>query len=261
MINQGEQNSELKDFLAQTSYCDFNHVSIQQIAADFRNKNFSNQTDLAVALFYFVRDSILYRVGLWQMKASETLAEGNGTCTNKANLLVALLRAGGIPAGYGVMKVKGKEYFGPVMLDIFRKHISSSSTHIYSYVFLNNHWLKCDPSDDKIFSERTSYFNPPSKLVDWNGQCDASLNLRPEHILEDRGPLANIDEIIAKRPRNARGIFLALGNLYVQFLRQNNVKIKETSELTPMFGQWLKKKSSGYYLFFVLVSLIRGKSF
>jgi len=260
MINQ-EEISELKEFLIQTPYCDFNQSAIQKIAAEFKNKNFSNQTDLAVALFYFVRDTILYRVGLWQMKASETLAEGKGTCTNKTNLLVALLRSCGIPAGYGVMKVRGKEYFGPVMLDLFKNHVGFSSTHIYSYVYLDGHWLKCDPSDDKIFSERTGYFNPPSKLVDWDGQYDASLNLHPEHILEDRGPLVNIDEMIAKRPRNAKGIFLALGNLYVQFLRQNDVRIKETSELAPMFGQWLKNKHFGYYLFFVLSSLLRGKPF
>ena len=260
MIKQ-EENSELKEFLVRTPYCDFGQPSIQKIAIDFKNKNFSNQTDLAVALFYFVRDSILYRVGLWQMKASETLFEGSGTCTNKVNLLVALLRACGIPAGYGVMKVKGKEYFGPVMLDLFRNHVGSASTHIYSYVFLGGRWLKCDPSDDKIFSARTSYFNPPSKLVDWDGQSDAPLNLHPEHILEDRGPLSNIDEVIAKRPRNAKGIFLTLGNLYVQFLRQNDVKINNATELAPLFGQWLKKEYFWYYLFFVLASLLRGKPF
>lgn len=256
-----EKNNKIEDFLKESAYCDFNQEAILKIAADFKNKNFSSQSELATALFYFVRDTILYRVGLWQMKASETLIEGSGTCTNKANLLIALLRACKIPAGYGVMKVKGKEYFGPVMLDLFRNHVGTSSTHIYAYVFLNGRWLKCDPSDDKIFSERTGYFNPPSQLVDWNGQVDAPLCLHPDHILSDHGPLANIDEMIAKRPRNAKGIFLTLGNLYVQFLRQNESRIDDTSKLAPMFGQWLKKQNYWYYLFFASASFLKNKPF
>ena len=91
-------SENLESFLQETEYCDCNHPVIKKLTEDFRSR-YSNQRDLAVALFHFVRDDILYRVGLWNKKASETLDEKTGVCTNNANLLVALLRSVGIPAG------------------------------------------------------------------------------------------------------------------------------------------------------------------
>jgi len=249
----------MNNFLKETEYCDFSSPEIKKVALSFKKK-YSNEKELAVALFYFVRDNILYRLGLWQKKASETLGEGKGTCTNKANLLVALLRACGIPAGYGVMKVKGKEYFGPIILPVFKNHVGEKSVHIYAFVFLNEKWIKCDSSDDKIFAERTSYFNPPSTLIEWDGEKDAPLNLSPEHILSDEGPLDNIEEMMLKKPRNAKWPALTLGNLYVEFLRENEKKISNPVELTSLFQKWLKKNRFIYYLIFSVMLFFDKKT-
>lgn len=248
---------DLKLFLQETKYCDYNNLAIQALVNEFKGK-YTNQRDLAVALFYFVRDNVLYRVGLWNRKASETLAEKSGTCTNSTNLLVALLRAVDIPAGYGVMRVNGQEYFGPVMLETFRNKVSKNSVHIYCYVYLNDKWIRCDPSDDKELSENTSYFNPTTKLVEWDGFYDSILNLDPQHILKDDGPIDNIDHIISKKPRNARGIPIKVANLYVKFLRQNDKKINNTKELEPLFMSWLKNNYSLYYYFYFVVSWWRN---
>lgn len=250
-------DEKLKSFLKETKYCDFNHPDIQKLLDDFRKK-YPDKKDLAVALFYYVRDNILYRVGLWNKKASETLEEGQGVCTSSANLLVALMRGVGIPAGYGVMRVDGQKYFGPVMLDMFRDKVSRNSIHIYCYAYLDNKWIKCDPSDDKEFCENTSHFNPTSQLVDWDGKSDARLNLDPLHILKDEGPIDDIDYIIRKKPRNARGIPLKVANLYIQFLRKNKVKIKETKELEVLFKQWLKENFLIYYYLYFIASTYRN---
>lgn len=249
----------MDNFLKETEYCDFSDPEIKRIAFSFKEK-YPDEKELAVAFFYFVRDNILYRLGLWQKKASETLKEGKGTCTNKANLLVALLRACNIPAGYGVMRVKGKEYFGPIILPVFKNHVGEKSVHIYASVFLNGKWIKCDPSDDKIFAERTSYFNPPSTLIEWDGGKDAPLNLLPEHILSDEWPLDNIDQMMSKRPRNAKGPALTLGNLYVEFLRENEKKINSSIELTGLFKKWLKKNRFIDYLIFSAMLLFYKKT-
>ncbi len=113
---------DLKEFLQETEYCDFSHPKIQRLAHKIGDK-YDNPKDKAVALFYWVRDNILYRVGMWNKKASETLAETEGTCTNNANLFVALLRANYIPAGFGVMKVYGQKYFGPIAIPMLKKFI------------------------------------------------------------------------------------------------------------------------------------------
>lgn len=247
----------LEQFLKETNYCDYSHSDIQKLANEFKNK-YNNQRDLAVALFHFARDNILYRVGLWNKKASETLSEKEGACTNSANLLVALLRACDIPAGYGVMRVNAQEYFGPVMLETFRNKVSKNSIHTYCYVYLDNKWIKCDPSDDKELSDSTSYFNPTTKLVQWDGFCDSMLNLDPKHILKDDGPIENIDHIIAKKPRNARGIPIKVANLYIKFLRQNNKKINDTKELEPLFMKWLRKENPLYFYLYFVVSAWRN---
>lgn len=242
---------DIKNFLKETEYCDFSHPEIQKIAKEFLAR-YPDKKELAVTLFYWVRDNIFYRVGLWQRKASETLKEREGTCTNKANLLVALLRAGGIPAGYGLMSVKGQEYLGPAG-NLFARKIASQSVHFYTYVYLDGRWIKCDASDDRKFSCNTSYFNPQSRLVEWDGETDAKLNLNSEHILSDIGPLADVDDKISKKPKNAKGIILRLGNLYIKFLRENEKRVFDIKELKPLFKSWLRKNHFVYYCFFCLI--------
>ena len=195
-----------------------------------------------------------YRVGLWSRKASETLAERSGSCTNNANLFVALLRASHIPAAYVVLRVKGQEFFGPVTPPTLKKRISEKALHIYTQVYLNAKWIKCDPSTDVSLSQKTSYFNPQSNLVDWNGEHDALLNLNPSHILEERNLLSNIDEIISKKPHTAKGIVIEVANLYIKFLRHNPKRINHPNELEPLFKSWLKEYSLRHHYFYSLNS-------
>ncbi len=60
--------------------------------------------------FEWVRDEIRHSVDLradtLTCTAREVLAEGHGLCFAKCNLLVALLRARGIPAGYGYQRLR-----------------------------------------------------------------------------------------------------------------------------------------------------------
>jgi hypothetical protein len=249
-------SENLDEFLKPTDYCDYSNVKIETIAKEIISKH-KNQTEQAIAAFYFVRDSIKYKIGIWKRSASETLLDGDGTCTNKANLLIALLRACNIPAGYGVMKVNGREYFGTAMLEIFKKRVAKVSTHIYAYVYLNNKWIKVDPSDDKRLCQNTNYFNYTTQLVDWDGYQDAKLNLKPEHILEDKGPIANIDYIFNKKPKNAKGVNVKVGNLYISFLRDTDKKFKTSKELEKEFKFWLRKYHLRYYLGYKLFPIYK----
>ena len=166
----------MEAYLERNWYCDWDHPAILEVAQDI-TAGLENDREKAVAIYYWVRDRILYRVGEWQKSASTTLALGEGTCTNKANLLIALCRSVGIPAGFGVMRVYGKQYFGPVL--ILRYFGSSSARyrlHIHAAVYIGEKWISVDPSDDVDFCRATSYFNPTGQLVDWDGEggCDDS---------------------------------------------------------------------------------------
>jgi len=255
-MNQN-QYYNLIEFLQETRYCDCNHPAIKNLSYEL-TKDCSSDVEKAIVLFEYVRDNILYEFGEWGRKASIILEKGSGMCTNSANLLVALFRAVGIPSGYGIMKTNAKEYFGPIMLPIFKNLVSDKSVHIYAYAYLDNKWVKCDPSTDKQLSEKTSYFNPTTELVVWDGLSDKIDNLDPKYIYSDSGPFANIDDKLDKKPKNASRNVLMVGNLYLDFLRKSDVKISNPSQLQPMFLSWLKKNYPFRYV--VILSIIKFKS-
>jgi hypothetical protein len=244
------------DFLKETKFCDFSNPEVQKLAKEIA-KNYKSNKEIAVSAFYWVRDNILYRVGLWQRKASETIKEREGTCTNKANLLVALLRANNIPAGYGIMKVYGQEYFSEIATPSLRKFIGKISTHIYALVYLENKWIKCDPSDDKKLCENTFYFNPTTRLVEWDGRKDATMNFDKRTIIEDDYPVDNIDCYMEKKSKNARGIQLKVANIFIKFARQNKKIVKNGEEFELIFKNYLKKNYPLFFYSFILASFYR----
>ena len=247
------KEENIKNFLKKTEFCDFTHPDIQRLVHKI-TKNCVNDKDKAIRSFYWVRDNILYRVGRWQGKASETLVEKEGACTNKANLLVALLRANNIPAGYGIMKVYGQRYLGPIAIPMLKKFISEISTHIYPLAYLNNKWIKCDPSDDKEFCENTSYFNHTTELVEWDGVKDGVLNLKKEDIIIDNYPVADIDHWMIKKPRRARGFPLKIANIFVRFARKNTQRVADNKELEILFKKWLKVNHPFYFYSLHIIS-------
>lgn len=239
-------------FLEETPWCDFGHQHIREQAGKLR-KPHDTRKDTAVRMFHWVRDRIRYRVGLWNMKASETLQSGEGSCTNKANLLVALLRAAGIPAGYCVMTVKGQDYMGPIVLPIFRGMISKKSSHIYCCVRTDGRWVRCDPSDDIELVEKTGYFNPMTTLINWDGISDGLLYLNTDHILKDEWPHPNIDHIFAKTPRPLTKIPVRVGNRYIAFLRENVERVTDMERLQRRFMHWLRANDPPLFVAFSLV--------
>jgi hypothetical protein len=249
-----EEKENLNSFLQETKYCDFNNKKTKDLASGLTKASLSDK-EKAVVLFNWVRDNILYRLGSWQKKASETLKEKEGTCTNKANLLIALLRANGIPAGYGIMKVDGQKYFGAIASPALTKFVGKISTHIYALAYLDGKWIKCDPSNDKELCASTSYFNPTTKLVIWNGRNDAIIDFNKNYIFKETYPVANADSYIGKKAKNARGIPLKVANIYIKFARKNKRVINKPEELEHLFKSYLKKKYPLYYLAFAATSL------
>ena len=221
--------NHLNFYLKKTRFCDYDHPDIQKLAKEIA-ADYKNPTDIAVASFYWVRDKILYRFGLWNMKASDTLREGEGSCTNKANLLVALLRANKIPAGYGVMKVYGQSYLGPAIIPMFSKFIAKKSVHLYALVFMDR-WIKVDPSDDIQLYEKTNAFAVTCKLIEWDGVNDAILHLNPNDIVEDASPIADIDRLMIKKPRNAKGAVIKIYNFLMKKIREKGHTINNVDEL------------------------------
>jgi hypothetical protein len=250
----------MEEFLKETEFCDFSNEKIKNLAEHIA-KNCNGDREFAVSAFYWVRDNILYRVGNWQRRASKTLEEKEGTCTNKSNLLVALLRYKKIPAGYGVMKVYGQTYFGPIATPMFTKFIGKISTHTYAVVFLDGRWMKCDPDVDKKFSENTSYFSYTTELIEWDGHNDAILSFNKKDILEDKFPIESIDPWMKKESKNAKGIALKIANTYINFARNNTKRVSNVEEFEALFLKYLKQKYPVYFYLFKWKNFLKAKKY
>jgi hypothetical protein len=239
-------------FLESTYYCDYRDSNLQKIIDEHKTRYYDHK-DLSKSFFYFVRDHIKYRVGNWNKKASETILEKSGTCTNNANLFVALCRGAGIPAGYGIMDVNGREYFGKIAPNSLTKFVSKKSKHVYAYVFLKGRWIKCDPSDDKELSINTEHLNIQSTLIEWDGENDAVLKLDQKHILKDSGLMNNIDHIIHKKQRKVLYLPVKLANLYIDFLRLEGKNVHNISDLEYKFKIWLGKNYKIHLLNYIVI--------
>ena len=90
-------------YLRETEVVDFSQPEVRALAWRLAEGKTSAE-DVARACFEWVRDEVQHCVDFGREEltcaASEVLREGTGFCYAKSHLLVALLRANGIPAGF-----------------------------------------------------------------------------------------------------------------------------------------------------------------
>lgn len=131
--------------LAPTAFIDSDHPAVREFA---ERVGTGGDRELAVALFYAVRDGFRYdpyRIDLTPegMKASTVLVNGYGWCVPKATLLAAACRARGIPARLGFADVRNHlstERMREVMgTDLFY-------WHGFTEIRLEGRWLKATPA-------------------------------------------------------------------------------------------------------------------
>jgi hypothetical protein len=155
----------------------------------------------------------------WSQKASETLATRMGSCTNKANLLVAMARVVGIPAAYEVLRVRGKHYLGPIWIPMLQDICDEVSSHVRAALFLDGRWMKCDPTNDSELSEAIGHLNPPSAQAVFDGVNDATSFLAPENMLGSLGLMPDGDRILGKRT-DKPPIFFTVINCFLEMGRE-----------------------------------------
>ncbi|HEY1405714.1 MAG TPA: transglutaminase-like domain-containing protein, partial [Spirochaetota bacterium] len=94
--------------------------------------------------YEFVRDEIPHSADIGESRvtksASEVLSEKHGICLAKSILLVAMLRAVHIPAGFGYQKLILDDEKYPWLV-----------LHGYVFIFIDeiNKWIKVDPRGNK----------------------------------------------------------------------------------------------------------------
>lgn len=127
--------------------CDVEHPLIQERA---RSLIRATEAATAEAIFLYVR-AMPYRFGAWQEPASETLRQGWGMCTTKANLQVALMRAAGLAAGFVEVTIP-MNVLGTLMPSAWLSLMRPNARHFFAAVRLNGRWHAADSSynDDSL---------------------------------------------------------------------------------------------------------------
>jgi transglutaminase-like putative cysteine protease len=100
-------------YLVADEVIDFSAPAVTRLGAWLWHDAGGDEVEFARLAFEFVRDEIAHSVDVGDHRvmitASETLAEGVGLCYSKAHLLVALLRARGVPAGLCYQRLRSDD--------------------------------------------------------------------------------------------------------------------------------------------------------
>jgi len=166
-------------YLRPTYTIDSDHGTIKA-AAERITKGFSDDLDKAVALFYFVRDSIHYNVFMISVfkedfKASKVLEWGKGYCVQKAVLLTALGRAAGVPSRMAFAKITNHRVPPHVREKL---GVNTFPRHGYNQFFLNDRWVNAAATFDKALCDKNGL-----PVVEFDGKNDSIL---PEKDLRGR---------------------------------------------------------------------------
>ncbi len=180
---QLENHHQYQIFLTPTEVIDSDNEDIREYA----QKTIGNSTDpveMAVKLYYAVRDEILYDPYSpfylpEHYRASFVLNRGRSFCVPKASLLCALGRACGIPSRIGLADVRNHltthqllEFLGT---DLF-------VYHGFVEFYLEGKWVKATPAFNRSLCEK--HHVPP---LEFNGREDSMFqpyNLKNQKFME-----------------------------------------------------------------------------
>lgn len=142
-------------YLASSYYFDFHEDILQELISDSTSKSLSDK-EKAIIMYRKVRDHWKYdpyRISLAKesYRASKIAEKSSGNCVEKSILLIACLRALGIPARLHLGKVKNHI----AVERLIEKFGSNELTpHGMVNVYLNNKWLKMSPAFNTSLCEK-----------------------------------------------------------------------------------------------------------
>lgn len=152
----------MSNYINETRILDYSNPSIQQLVEERQWKKLDT-VDRIKAIYDFVRDEIKFGYNISDaIPASEILKDGFGQCNTKATLLMALLRAVGIPNrihGFTIDKTLQKGAITGIWYKLSPKNI----LHSWVEIFVGGQWY---------FLEGVILDKPYlSKLQEQNSNC------------------------------------------------------------------------------------------
>ena len=176
---------KMKAYLQETDIIDFSNKEVYALAMQLAS-GYDTDEEIAKKCFLYVRDDIRHSGDhkdniTTAATASEVLKHKTGWCYAKAFLLAALLRANGIPTGFGYQRLSCSEY----KPDIY-------CLHGLNYIYLKKHgWYRVDARGNKEGVD-AQFMPPVEKLAFELGEHEFDLS---ENLSE---PLPVIVETLCK---------------------------------------------------------------
>lgn len=157
-------------YLSSTFYFDYDHHEVQAFADRVIGGDDLSQTEMAVRLYYAVRDEIRYNPYVFKtdpksLSASYCIEAGESYCIPKAVLLGALCRYKGIPARLGLADVKN-HLSSPQLIEFLRSEIFVM--HGFIELFLDGKWVKATPAFNAALCEKMGV-----DTLDFDGKEDS----------------------------------------------------------------------------------------
>lgn len=172
MTEKHQEPGDVDHYLKSSKYCDFDNPAIMRKAKEIEGES-QNQREIALNIFYFVRDEIVFSINDVASKASQTLKRKTGECGTKTNLHVALLRASGIPARFHLSKCKSEALRG-IIPGWLSDRMPEVTSHFWPEVYLSGKWIACEGLLDRDLYDgllrRGLLDRNLIPTIDWDGE-------------------------------------------------------------------------------------------
>ncbi len=158
----------MQEFLQETAFLNFNHLTFDDFVKDITITK--SKKEIAVDLYYLVRDAFIYdpyHLNLTHeaLKGSTILTHKRAWCVEKAIVLAAVARKFGIPSRLGYAIVTNHIGVEKLVSYLRRPEIVF---HGYVELFLDDKWVKCTPSFDKMICRISGVAS-----LNWDGETDS----------------------------------------------------------------------------------------
>ncbi len=215
---------------------DFNHPQIQSLIEQRHWRDLS-QYDAIGEIYNYVRDEISFGYNADdRIPASQVFKDGYGQCNTKGTLLIALLRAVGVPTRFHGFTIYNELQRGAIPNHLFffaPKRIIHSWVEIYykdrwinleGYI-IDKPYLKQIQSRFAEDNESFSGFGIATKClaspdVDWTGE---DTYIQSDGIADDFGTYEQPDDFYLKHGSNLTGIKKVLFRYALRHLMNRNV--------------------------------------
>jgi hypothetical protein len=215
--------------LQPTELLDFSTPSIQQLI-DERRWNELPESGRIGAVYDFVRNEITFGYNVDDdISASHVLADGYGQCNTKATLLMALLRAVGVPCRFHAATIHKRLQRG-VVTGLFYRLAPDQILHSWVEVSFDGQWKRLegvilderylnglrvhlDQSSGSLLGYGAGTNDIANPLVEWNG-CDTEIQMTG--VDSDLGIHDDPDTFYAATGTNLAGL---KGFLYRKIIR------------------------------------------